>query len=1253
MKKIIKNSKLNKKNIRIASILSVIVIMLTLSVFGITNKSYATASDWEGYTTSSTDYGSTGNAFTSSSYFYIHLGKKGVKYASSKITLTTNANCKNSSGNTCSSSELYIYLNNYSKTYNFSSSNEEYVRISSKSIGSTNISYAGNTTDDGAFVFLAPEMRILIPKGYKESSTHHGHDSNLEDSALGFRAGKTKYGNKGYFDVEAHKGPFDKDTWTEVNEGILNINMCSAGLKTKQRLSDGKHRRTWESYSINFVPNKRTIEYNSNGGTGTMNNTTYTYNEKNTSDTNTYIKNNSFTRTNYRFLGWNTKADGSGTTYTEQQEIQATTWPTEDSTIKLYAQWEYDAPQNTYMSFFYYNTGTSVQRTSASCTTTGTSCDITVPSAVRNSVGSYNSSYAGLNNSKNNMTATYTGTTVPSGGTYYAVYSSKVNNYYYDSGYKAQDLYRNQWVTGDGQLALSDPVLATTNTGMTNYTPITTGIGNSEWIGLSTAADETPEYNTVENAAKSTSTKLYSDYKMIVNYEKGTNTASIGAETDNCTVYATGTTTGTTSCKVDLPSITPNTGDIVVGWNKTKDSETGTAPGQQYSITANNTTLYGNSRELDNGYAIAYQTNGGTLAENSPTYGTIGNDVIINHPTKTVRITFNNSVGATIKNDSDQEITKLDVNLDFGGWTSTTLSSTAKTGTSANPTSSWSGSKTQNTYFMDLANNGGTVTMVANWDEKTVPLPSVDKQRSTCSFNTKADGTGTSYQSHDNYTLSNNTTLYVVCTSIEQNYQIDYNLNNGDFGEYHPTTASYDNVVTISNPNKVYTIKSYKGNQALGETTKQAEFLGWKGTNLSTGALTGTTETAVTNNWTTELTKNRYFKNLRDDTGTVTMEANWKATNIDLPYPEVEGEECQWYKEETFVNLIGNPGDNYTIEGNSQKEIKIYAKCTAKSFTVEYESDSNGDITKPEDQTEIIPFDGSPSEVEETPHEGYNTTGWTCNKDTYIRQGSSRTVITAETLISPANFPTILVESDMKCTVHHDLNEYTVTLESDENGKITGDLAKTVPYGQNIKNVKEEANEGYHSIGWTCDKKVTLNDNTEIEANKLMSQDNLLAAKVTSNMTCTAIHERDTYNIQYDADEGINLDKKEENVKYNDNPTVNVKVENGYIFEKWVCDKDVELNNGKIIKTQDKISDSEMNIVKVKSNLSCKALAEKEVVKKPAKKQRLIDKVVKNPYTGDKIRKYIAISLLSFLALTAIILIKEDKKRKLNKVEEK
>lgn len=78
------------------------------------------------------------------------------------------------------------------------------------------------------------------------------------------------------------------------------------------------------------------VHFDSNGGKGSMQTQSFSYGQSQA------ITVNSFTRDNYTFEGWNTKADGSGTSYTDKQSVTFTPENDGDS-ITLYAQWKTDA----------------------------------------------------------------------------------------------------------------------------------------------------------------------------------------------------------------------------------------------------------------------------------------------------------------------------------------------------------------------------------------------------------------------------------------------------------------------------------------------------------------------------------------------------------------------------------------------------------------------------------------------------------------------------------------------------------------------------------------------------------------------------------------------------------------------------------------------------------------------------------------------------------------------------------------------
>ena len=95
-----------------------------------------------------------------------------------------------------------------------------------------------------------------------------------------------------------------------------------------------------------WTPYTYTVSFLANGGSGTMKDKTMTV------GTATALTSNSFKRTGYHFYKWNTKADGTGTAYSNKQKVTLTT--TKGKNIKLYAQWK----ENKYNIVFDKNGGT-------------------------------------------------------------------------------------------------------------------------------------------------------------------------------------------------------------------------------------------------------------------------------------------------------------------------------------------------------------------------------------------------------------------------------------------------------------------------------------------------------------------------------------------------------------------------------------------------------------------------------------------------------------------------------------------------------------------------------------------------------------------------------------------------------------------------------------------------------------------------------------------------------------------------------
>ena len=75
------------------------------------------------------------------------------------------------------------------------------------------------------------------------------------------------------------------------------------------------------------------IHFNPNGGTGSMNDQSFTYGKTKA------LAANKYKRSGYTFIGWNTKKDGTGTSYANKEKVKSLSQK-QGETIHLYAMWQ-------------------------------------------------------------------------------------------------------------------------------------------------------------------------------------------------------------------------------------------------------------------------------------------------------------------------------------------------------------------------------------------------------------------------------------------------------------------------------------------------------------------------------------------------------------------------------------------------------------------------------------------------------------------------------------------------------------------------------------------------------------------------------------------------------------------------------------------------------------------------------------------------------------------------------------------------
>lgn len=149
---------------------------------------------------------------------------------------------------------------------------------------------------------------VWEPNTYKVSYDINGGTGTIEDqtfvygNAAGVAISTTKPTKKGY--------TFAGWRWDDPNDEA-NFRLFDPGDKIPSDLQDFTLHAMW-------VANGYHVTFDGNGAdSGTMSDEAFTYDDNEKS-----LTVNNFAREGYRFLGWNTKADGSGQSYTDTQAVK-------------------------------------------------------------------------------------------------------------------------------------------------------------------------------------------------------------------------------------------------------------------------------------------------------------------------------------------------------------------------------------------------------------------------------------------------------------------------------------------------------------------------------------------------------------------------------------------------------------------------------------------------------------------------------------------------------------------------------------------------------------------------------------------------------------------------------------------------------------------------------------------------------------------------------------------------------------------
>ena len=251
-----------------------------------------------------------------------------VRYTTSKIKL--NKNDGTSSYVNQDKSDLSRYtLMNSDGSHNMSLTNQGELFKYDKHITSWNTKADGTgTTYKNNEFLLYKDMEL-----YAQWENGHSYYIRYACKYNQCTSGSAQYGSR-YGKNYGSKFTLNNNTFTNL-EGKeflhwdINGNVYYEEEEVMDLATSNSPYNLDETVDIEAVwgNNYKTISFDANGGTGSMKEIKVPTSQA------TRLKYNKFTRSDYRFDYWNTKPDGSGTTYTNGQLINT------NSDLTLYAQW--------------------------------------------------------------------------------------------------------------------------------------------------------------------------------------------------------------------------------------------------------------------------------------------------------------------------------------------------------------------------------------------------------------------------------------------------------------------------------------------------------------------------------------------------------------------------------------------------------------------------------------------------------------------------------------------------------------------------------------------------------------------------------------------------------------------------------------------------------------------------------------------------------------------------------------------------
>ena len=879
------------------------------------------------------------------------------------------------------------------------------------------------------------------------------------------------------------------------------------------------------------------------------------------------LTSNGFSRTGYTFSGWNTQADGTGTSYSDGDSVSNLL-----SDLTLYAQWAAD----TYTVTFDGNGSTSGSTSSTNVTYGASPVALTLNGFTRTGY-----TFSGWNTQADGQGTAYAdGQEVSDLTSSFALYAQWTANTY-DVTFEGNG--STSGTTASMQVTYgADPVVLTPN-GFSR-----TGYTFASW---NTQADG--------GGAVFADEVLVSDLtESIILYAQWT------ADIYTVTFDGNGSTSGSTaSVSVTYDAgpvaLTTNgftrTGYTFTGWNTQDDGEgTNYADGALVSNLLSDLTLY--AQWTANTYTVTFDGNGSTSGATSATNVTYGADPVALNLNNFEKIGYS-FVGWNTQADGEgtayadgQEVSNLTSSFTlYAQWTANTYEvafvgngSTSGTTASMQVTYgeaakalilngfsrigySFAGWNTQadgegavfvdgalvsdltepiilyaqwtaNTYTVTFDGNGSTsgtmdpVSVTYGAGAVTLTSNSFSKTGYTFSgWNTQADGQGTTYSDGDSVSdLTSAITLYAQWTIIT--YTISYDGNGADGGSTDAQTVEYGGTLAVL-PNG-FTKTGY----SFAEWNTQAD---GEGTSYAAGDEIADMTYILTlyAQWTADTYAVTFDGNGSISGSIPSVSVTYGAGEVTLP---ANGFTKTGYTFTGWNTQANGGGVSYTdgsSVSNLLSDLTLYAQWTANTYTVSF--DGNGSTSGTTASVSVTYDAGSVAlTANGFSKTGYSFAGWNTQADgegTAYAAGASVSNLTSSlTLYAQWTADTYVVSFDGNGSTSGTTTSVSVTYDAGDVFLTSNGFTRT----------------GYSFAGW----------NTQVDGEGTAYAAGASVSNLLSDLVLYAQWTINIYTLTYDGDGADGGSTDAQTVEYGGTLTVspNGFTKTGYTFNGWNIQADGE-----------------------------------------------------------------------------------------------